>query len=79
MLLDPCVNVVGSEAKMTADPVVGDRVAVSSSSASVDEGLRHAEEPSYLFDVQVLRSEEWELLRRRLFLFAHLVASCPGK
>ena len=78
--LDPLLDVVGLEAKMTADPVVGDRVAVTARRSPIDERLRYPEDGCDLFDVQVARIDgEFKLLRRLFFVSSHASTSTEGK
>jgi hypothetical protein len=81
MALDPFLDVVRFETEMTTEPVVGDRIAVTTCGAPIDERLRNAEDFCDLFDVQVARrEEEFKLLRRlcRLFLSSHASTSTNG-
>lgn len=81
MTLDPVLDVVQFEAEMTTEPVVGDRVVVTSSRASVDERLRNSENLGDLLDVEVARrEEELELLRlSRLIVSCHAATSKTGE
>lgn len=81
MTLDPILDVVQLEAEMSAEPVMGDRVVVASSRASVDERLRDSENLGDLLDVEVARrKEELELLRlSRLIISCHVATSKIGE
>lgn len=43
MALDPLLDVIWLEPEMAAEAIVGDRVAMTARSASIDERLRDAE------------------------------------
>ena len=72
MLLNPCLDVVESEAEMAADPEVGDGIVVTFGGASIDERLRNVEQRGDVFDRQVARCEE-EL---KLFRFRWSIFGC---
>jgi hypothetical protein len=81
MRLDPPFDVIELEAKMPAEPVVGDPVVVTPSGAPVDEGFGDPHDLGDLLDGQVARGEEeLELLRgiARLFLTNHVATSATA-
>ena len=72
MALDPLLDVVELEAEMASEPIVGDRVIVSSRRASVDEGLRNAQDSCDLIDAQIARRD----VKLQLFRLLQLRISC---
>lgn len=80
MSLDPRFHIIEPEAEVSADPVVGDRVVVSSRGAPVDERLRNAEDLGDLLDVQIPDERELELFRLgRLNVSCHAPTSTNGE
>ncbi len=58
MALDPFLDVIRLETEMTTEPVVGDRIAMTTRGPPVYERLGDAEDFCHLFDVEVARRQE---------------------